>query len=92
MAFLRRKQKRESVSQHCKVESSSGNWSCSGRVLNLSEVGAGLDLNDELHDRGELILYMTDENGRELVKKGFVIWYFNKMPPDTGSTVGLKFT
>ncbi|MFH1487878.1 MAG: PilZ domain-containing protein [Pseudomonadota bacterium] len=91
MFFKNRKHSRESVSGECRVESVSGNWAGKGRVLNISDSGMGLELDEELQTREKLTLYMTGDSGEEMQKKAVIAWYINKIPPDKGTTLGLKF-
>ena len=89
--FSKRKQKRESVAKECRVVCPLGKWSSDGMVLNISEVGAGVELEQLPTNKDEVILYMTDKTGQEIVKNARVAWFINKTPPDPGATVGLNF-
>jgi len=91
MFFKNRKHPREAVSRECRVEGLSGTWAGKGKVLNISENGMGLELDEELQSKEKLRLYMTDESGEEMEKKAVIVWYINKIPPDKGTTLGLKF-
>lgn len=87
----RRKHKRESVIKACRVESSSGKWSCDGRVLNVSEGGIGLDIEMVTYPKDQVVVYMTGDDGKELIRTGLVAWFISKTPPEEGATIGLKF-
>ena len=89
--FSKRKQNRETVSGECRVVCPSGDWSSDGRVINISEGGAGVELEQLPTTKDEVILYMTDKAGKEIVKNARVAWFINKTPPDPGATVGLNF-
>ena len=89
--FTKRKQKRETVSKECRVVCPSGDWSSNGVVVNISEGGAGVELEQLPTTKDEVILYMTDKGGKEIIKNAKVAWFINKTPPDPGATVGLNF-
>jgi hypothetical protein len=89
--FSKRKQKRESVVKECRVVCPLGNWSSDGAVVNISEGGAGVELEKLPTTKDEVILYMTDIAGKEIIKNARVAWFINKTPPDPGATVGLNF-
>ncbi len=68
-----------------------GEWSSNGSVINISEGGAGVELERLPTTKDEVILYMTDTDGKEIEKRARVAWFINKTPPDPGATVGLNF-
>ena len=68
-----------------------GKWSSNGTVLNISEGGAGVELEQLPTTKDEVILFMTVKGGREITKNARVAWFINKTPPDPGATVGLNF-
>jgi len=92
MIFNRRKATRETISRECRVDCPKGNWSCSGKVLNMSQGGVGLDIDEIPDTKDEIVLYMTDEKGREMKKKAVIVWFIRKTPPEIGAMVGVKFT
>lgn len=89
--FSRRKQQRETVSTECKVVCPVGKWSTNGTILNISEGGVGLELEQLPTTKDEVILFMTDEKGKEITRKANIAWFIYKTPPDSGATVGLNF-
>jgi len=89
--FSKRKQKRETVSRECRLVCPLGKWSTTGTVINISEGGVGLEVQQLPTTKDEVILFITDENGKEISKKAIVAWFIHKIPPDPGATVGLNF-
>ncbi|MBN2124444.1 MAG: PilZ domain-containing protein [Deltaproteobacteria bacterium] len=87
----RRSHAREAVTRDCTIECPSSQWSCRGMITNISEGGAGLVLEETPPTRNEIVLSMLDERGRELTRKGRVMWFINRTPPEEGATIGLKF-
>jgi len=52
----------------------------------------GLDIDEIPDTKDEIVLYMTDEKGREMKKKAVIVWFIRKTPPEIGAMVGVKFT
>ena len=90
MIFNRRKHERIPVVD-CMVQCSFGKRACTGQVLNLSEGGMRVDMEEVPAMHAEVSLSMTCENGRELNRKAVVVWFIKKVPPEVGAMVGLKF-
>lgn len=90
MIFNRRKHERIPVVD-CTVRCSSGNWACTGQVVNLSEGGMRVDMEEVPAMHAELDLSMTCESGRRLNRKAVVVWFIKKVPPEVGAMVGLQF-
>lgn len=42
-----------------------------------------------MHD--EVDLYVTYGNGQELKRRGKVVWFIKKAPPEVGALVGVQF-
>ena len=87
----RRTQARETVTRECRVECPSSQWSCRGTITNISEGGAGIVLDETPPTRGEIVVSMADTGGRTLNRKGKVMWFIDRTPPETGTTIGVKF-
>ena len=86
-----RKHKREVIARDCAVESYLEKRPIHGTVTNISEGGAGLDLEKVPRPDEEIIVHMRDMDGREIARKGVVIWFIQKTPPEKGAVVGVKF-
>lgn len=91
MVVNRRKHAREVVEKNCVVICYSGKWACNGKIKNLSEAGAGIDVAKVPVTRDEIMLHMFDKNGRRIIKKGFVAWFKKRSVPAVGSMMGLQF-
>ena len=90
--FSKRKQKRETVSKECRVVCHSGGWSSNGVVVNISEGGAGVELEQLPTTKDEVILYMTDKKGgKEIIKKARVAWFINKTQSPSAWSRALLF-
>lgn len=90
MFFSRRKHEREKVTD-CTFECSSEDWSCNGYVVNLSDGGMKVDLEDVPVMNREIEIFMACESGKKLNKRAVVAWFIEKTKPETGAVAGLKF-
>jgi hypothetical protein len=78
------------MSRYCSVECPSEQWSCSGRVRDVSDGGMGVQVLAEPGMKEEINLYMLDEEGQELVRRGVVAWSRKQAFPRVGAVVGLR--
>lgn len=91
MIFNRRKHPRKVSEKFCTVSALSGRWTCIGKLVNISESGIQIDIDEEPAVKSELLVQL-EENEGELIKKAIVIWMIKKPSPEKGVTVGLEFT
>jgi hypothetical protein len=90
MFFERRKYERHTV-KNCTVVCSSGRWSHQGEVLNISEGGMQIIMDEVPDMHSELRVFMTCEDGQEIAREGLVVWLIKNSPPKAGSRFGLEF-
>ena len=91
MSGERRKHRREQLSRYCSVECPSEQWSCSGRIRDVSDGGMRLQVLAEPRMADAVNLYMLDDEGQELVRQGVVAWSRKQAFPRVGAVVGLRF-
>ena len=91
MIFNRRRHSRKKIEKFCTVSSPSGDWTCIGKMLNVSELGIQIELDERPEVKSELMVHVDEGNECESIKKAIVIWMIKKPSPEVGSTVGLEF-
>lgn len=87
-----RKYKREKL-ENCEARLSTAEWSGIAQVIDISEGGMKIDIQEtpyiKMHEEARLNVTLT--SGQKLDKQAVVVWYMEKMTPETGSIIGLKF-
>lgn len=95
MGLNRRKHIREKADHYCTLSKPSGRWSIFCKVINLSEIGIGVDIEEDVETLPELdsevIVQIDDNELGNIGKRAVVIWSILKPPPDTGARLGLEF-
>ena len=90
MISQRREQIREPISD-CEVHVSSWQWTKKAKVLDISEGGMKIDIEESADLYEEVTLNMICEDGRKLSRDAIVIWLIDKVTPQKGAFIGLKF-
>ena len=95
MALNRRKHIRDNADNFCTLSKPSGRWSIICRVTNLSEVGVGIDIEEDVEAlpilNSEVIIQFEDNELGNIGKRAVVIWTVLRPPPETGAKMGLEF-
>ncbi len=90
MFFRRRKFERIKL-EDCVVDCHCLGMNYQAKVVDLSEGGMKIDIEETFNIHQEMDLVMTCEEGRELKRKAIVVWFLEKIYPEKGAFVGLKF-
>ena len=88
--FKRRKSKRVKVI-NCIVNCIGSDEEYQAEVLDLSEQGMKIDIEEPLVLCLKVNLFMTCEDGKELEKKAEIVWFVKKTYPENGIYAGLRF-
>ena len=90
MFFRRRKFERIKL-ENCVVDCYCLGMKYQAKVVDLSDGGMKLDIEESFNIHQEMELVMTCEDGSELKRRAAVVWFLEKIYPETGAFVGLKF-
>ena len=89
MIFQRRKQTR--LIKDGEVLVCTRKWSGNAKVLDISEGGMRIDIEESADLYEEVTLDMIFEDGGQLSRSANIIWYVEKTAPQKGAILGLKF-
>jgi len=90
ISFKRRKFRRLKVI-NCVVNCIDSDKEYQAEVIDLSERGMKIDIEEPLVLYLKVNLFMTCEDGKELEKKAEVVWFIKKTYPEKGIYTGLRF-
>lgn len=95
MVLNRRKYIRDNTDNFCTLSKPSGRWSIICKVTNLSEVGVGIDIEEDVEAlpelNSEVIIQLEDNELGNIGKKAVVIWSILRPLPEIGAKMGLEF-
>jgi len=84
--FWRRKFKRQKI-KGCTIKYFTDDWEGSCKVIDISDGGMKVDF-DSIPDKNSELRVVLPNNS---IKRAKIVWYFEKIAPEIGATVGLQF-
>jgi c-di-GMP-binding flagellar brake protein YcgR len=87
----RRRNERKTLQKYCSIECLSEQWSCSGRIKDLSEGGIGVESFKVPRIKDEVHVYMLGDAGEQVRRKAVVAWSRSGPFTEGVSMMGLQF-